>query len=202
MSRQIKRLPLSFNWPMGIPWKGYHHPYSPQPCKACSGSGNNPEYKNIKDQINHLDKRWLYKLTQDEVQALYDAGRLDKSKPCPSVKDVNVSPDPINQFICVQARAKRFGISLDPCGLCDGHGHLWPEDKYIKLSADWERIEPPIGEGYQLWSNEAPASPVYDNIEALAEWLVENDVSTFGKEMTGYRAWLRFIVKSVLEGVK
>lgn len=48
----------------------------------------------------------------------------------------------------------------------------------------WVKVEPPKGEGYQLWettSEGSPKSPVFKNIEDLAEWLTSNKISIFGE---------------------
>jgi hypothetical protein len=43
MGREIKRVALDFEWPLGVMiWLGYHNPYRGLECKACGGSGLNP----------------------------------------------------------------------------------------------------------------------------------------------------------------
>ena len=37
MSREIKRVPLDFVWPVGLPWPGYTER---RPCRACRACGN------------------------------------------------------------------------------------------------------------------------------------------------------------------
>ena len=61
------------------------------------------------------------------------------------------------------------------------------------------QLEPPQGEGYQLWetiSEGSPMSPVFDTPEKLARWLVDNNASTFGYQTTTYENWLTFIKKN------
>ena len=57
-------------------------------------------------------------------------------------------------------------------------------------------LEPPTGEGYQLWETTtegSPQSPVFATPEELAQWLVDNNASTFGCQTTTYENWLKFI---------
>ena len=57
-------------------------------------------------------------------------------------------------------------------------------------------LEPPSGEGYQLWetvSEGSPMSPVFATPEELAQWLTDNKASTFGYQTTTYENWLKFI---------
>lgn len=102
--RTVKRVPMDFQWE-GI-WKGYLNPFQSSECKACEGSGYNPETKQIaEDWYDHAgfgvtwgyvyytspdgkpadrppwktwgtSSRWENALTQDEVDALIAAGRL------------------------------------------------------------------------------------------------------------------------------
>lgn len=108
MGREIKRVPLDFDWPLNKVWEGYLNPYAEgnYTCSTCSGSGYNPETKQLSDDWYdhegfgtcwHYDygidpdgnlaerppwriigetRRWCNRLTQDEVDALHEAGRL------------------------------------------------------------------------------------------------------------------------------
>lgn len=52
MGRELKRVPLYFNWPLKKVWGGYVNPYSSQSteCPACDGSGNGPEAARYYDE--------------------------------------------------------------------------------------------------------------------------------------------------------
>lgn len=52
MSREIKRVPLSFDWPLQKVWRGYVNPYLDMcnDCAACEGSGYSPDAKALKDK--------------------------------------------------------------------------------------------------------------------------------------------------------
>jgi len=79
MSREVKRVTMDFDWPMGVVWKGYNSPYRSTECKMCDGSGYNEETKKLADEFYGFDNRqnrWCEKITQDEVEMLVKAGRL------------------------------------------------------------------------------------------------------------------------------
>jgi len=211
MAREIKRVALDFDYPINqMIWKGYHNPYQAMKCKVCDGSGYGPEYKKLSDDWYGFERpknRWCNAITQDEVQALLDEGRLmdfrrDDPEYVPSADEVNgwskkeIGHDSINRWICVEARAKRLGIKDKLCKVCDGQGGLWPDEKYEQLADEFKFIDPPAGDGYQLWSTTSegtPMSPVFAQPEHLARWLHENKASTFGSGTASYEEWLRFI---------
>jgi hypothetical protein len=207
MGREIKRVPLDFDWPMDIVWKGYMNPYRSTDCKLCDGSGQNSATKKLSDDwYAHLrtdgKEGWMYHLEQADIKALLDKGRLRDFNDCiPTPDEVNawarngIGHDSINHWICVEAKAKRLGI-YGECSHCKGKGYYYCEDKYEELSEEWESIEPPTGEGYQLWettSEGSPRSPVFKTPEELAKWLFDNKASSFGTQTCTYEQWLNFI---------
>jgi len=77
----------------------------------------------------------------------------------------------------------------------DGYVNPYDEDEPEKFNA-WFPIEPPEGDGWQVWetvSDGSPISPVCGTPEELAQWLVDNRASTFGSETASYETWLKFI---------
>jgi hypothetical protein len=198
MGRELKRVPLDFDWPLHMPWKGYVSPYRSQDCKACGGTGLNPESKQISDDwydFAGTGRRWDDKITQDEVQALVDAGRLwdftrefipgkgwqEKEPPyVPTAEEVNewsrkrgIGHDGLNRGICVEARCKRLGV-WGYCKYCNGSGEIWHSLEVKELADEWEGYDPPEGEGYQLWetvSEGSPISPVFSDAEAFVAYL-------------------------------
>lgn len=81
MGRELKRVPMDFDWPKNQIWKGYVNPYRSMECKQCDSSGLNPETKKLSDDwYSHLrtdgKEGWMYHLEQEDVQALIDADRL------------------------------------------------------------------------------------------------------------------------------
>lgn len=203
MGREIKRVALDFDWPLGMPWKGYINPYTSQKCKACDGSGYNPVTKQISDDWYAFDDRsrmWCNSITQAEVDELIAKNRLydfthrfvpgkgwTKIEPAPVVTAEQVNKwsrggmghDSINKYICVEFRAKSMGV-FGYCPICDGDGEIWFNDKIEELSENWyksERYDPPSGDGWQVWetvSEGSPVTPVLPTKEALIDYLIQN----------------------------
>lgn len=209
MGREIKRVALDFDWPQNMVWKGYVCPYRSQDCKACDGSGLNPATKQLADDwydVAGTGRGWCEAITQDEVQALLDAGRLHDfthdwvagkgwvPKDCfvvPKAEEINrlyrergprggvFIHDSINSHICVETRAKRLGV-YGLCRVCDGHGYVWHSDKVKALAEAWcdeEQYDPPEGEGWQVWETVSEGSPV-SPVFPTADACVEWVVST------------------------
>lgn len=76
MSRNLKRVPLNFDWPAGVVWKGYISPYRPVDCHECSGRGYSKEALELEDRWFSWGENLQYSLTQEDIQALVDANRL------------------------------------------------------------------------------------------------------------------------------
>jgi hypothetical protein len=79
--RELKRVPLNFDAPLNKTWEGYFNPYRPpKECDMCGGSGYNVATKRIADDFygysSSTGEGWCYNITQDEVEALVEAGRL------------------------------------------------------------------------------------------------------------------------------
>ena len=148
-----------------------------------------------------FDNHWMHHLSQEDVDALWEEGRLD-FKEKPTASEVNewsigggMGHDSINNWICVKARCKREEVT-DTCPDCKGEGSVWAEDKYRVLSEQWENIEPPEGDAYQLWettSEGSPISPPFETPEELAKWLADTGASSFGRNTETYETWLNFI---------
>ena len=216
MGREVKRVSMDFDWPLNLIWKGYLNPYTPEECKVCGGSGLNKETRQLSDDwydFGDTGRKWMYNLTDHEIQALLDSNRLVDLTHywkegegwvriegyTPTAEEVNawaqkgIGHDSFNRWICVEARAKKLGI-LGYCPMCNGKGHYWCDDSYQKLYEGWEPIEPPEGEGIQIWENVSegsPVSPVFDNKEELAQWMVDNNTSILHNST--YDDWMAFL---------
>ena len=205
MGREIKRVPLDFDWPLNKPWKGFLNPYAEdwRTCPFCKGSGGNEATKQIEDDWYNFSgegTEWCNSITQDEVDALIKEGRLMgfthiwtreagwvAMDPMPvitaelinawSSRRQSVGHDAINRWICVETRAKRLGV-YGKCEFCGGKGELWRTPEAEKAHAEWEREEPPTGEGWQVWetvSEGSPISPVAGGPNPIVQWLMENE---------------------------
>lgn len=223
MGRELKRVPLDFQWPMKAVWKGYINPYRSVKCKACDGEGYSEKARQYVSDWYRLDERdsvpntynpkmiynpdaHCYNLTQIEVDALLKEGRLDmiwfgdKEVTPESVKEWELKDpmglDYISMRICLCATAEAEGWDVN-CPFCQGTGEHWFSEQVKKLNEEWRRQDPPAGEGYQLWTttNEgAPISPVFLSMEELAKWC-ETGATIFGSKRISYEEWLEFFQK-------
>lgn len=51
MGRELRRVPLDFDWPLNKPWQGFINPFHlATQCKACGGNGYSPAGQKLKDQ--------------------------------------------------------------------------------------------------------------------------------------------------------
>jgi hypothetical protein len=221
MGRELKRVPLDFDWPINKAWEGYINPYNIPECHYCNGTGYNKETEKL--YHDWYDKGWFLELTQDEVQALIDHNRLwdfirvpineDQKKDqlpngwlpynngyIPTAEEVNkrakqsiLYHDSLNHTYCVEARAKRLGV-FGYCEHCNGYGELGTEEEF-KQREEWKYTEPPKGEGYQLWKTTligAPSSPVFDSLDKLCEWCEDNE-TTFADYKATKEEWKQML---------
>lgn len=203
MGREVKRVPLDFDWPVGKTWEGYLNPHheARSDCPACGGTGYNPATRQIADDwydFAQTGRRWCDDITQDEVDQLIKENRLwdfwrefvpgegwrDKDpKPEVTAAQVNawnkrggiMGHDAINRMICVERRARRLGV-YGHCPECRGTGDLWDPPEAEAQAENWEPTEPPEGEGWQLWetvSEGSPITPVYSTDENLIDHMCQ-----------------------------
>lgn len=81
------------------------------------------------------------------------------------------------------------------CPHCEGTGLVWQTEELKQLHENWEKIEPPTGEGYQLWettSEGSPKSPVFATFDELCEWCADN-ATTFASHKTTKEEWAKML---------
>lgn len=264
MGRELKRVPLDFEWPLNKPWSGFLNPhYTATDCAHCGGSGSSPLARRLNGQwygqapfrpedrgsvpflatnsiiraraernvngspsfygcgesaitteairlAEHFNRCWRHHLNSDDVAALLALSQLKdlthtwaqgdgwkQKEPAytPTPQEVNAwslmgfGHCSINQWIVVTAMCERFGES-SVCGVCNEEAVLWPSTEDKDRYEAWEPIEPPTGEGFQVWetvSEGSPISPVCATADQLAQYMaVADDGAT-------YEQWLKFI---------
>lgn len=218
MGREVKRVPLDFDWPVGKTWSGFlmpDHLHFP-PCTDCGGTGYSPSARAVSEtfygyQIDGPNGRrlaWHDKIGQAEVDHLLAKGRLStwidgKWRQIPlTAAEVNArnsaggmdTHDGINRVILIRFRCERLGIDLN-CEKCDGQGDIATEALRAEQDA-WTPEEPPAGEGFQMWENTSEGSaisPVFANPDALAHWLADNNASALGSSGATFEQWRAMI---------
>lgn len=81
------------------------------------------------------------------------------------------------------------------CPHCKGSGKVWQTDELKRLHDEWERTEPPTGDGYQLWettSEGSPKSPVFASFDELCEWCAVN-ATTFAHYTSTKEEWAKML---------
>lgn len=128
MGRELKRVPLDFDWPQGKIWPGYMVSFS------------------------SLIEDYNEKLSSEEQRALE------------------------LQF------ARIMGCEIE-------------QDRKTPYVSKWTFLQPPTGEGYQLWETTtegSPQSPVFATLDALCDWC-EANATTFGSYTTSAAKWKRML---------
>jgi len=193
----IKRVPVDFDWPLGQIWHGYVNPWpGPIPCPECMGDGFNPETR----KLHATFRSWAPNLTKEEQQKLLEKG--------PTLKEIKRlkrriegSDTPLIRLLLVEIRAKRKGL-WGACSKCGGDQQIQNPNPAVSLlyegvhlHNEWKPVEPPTGEGWQLWENQAPegrpVSPVFGSPPELAFWCAHAFDTEFAEE-----DWFEWIVKA------
>lgn len=93
MGRELKRVPLDFNWKIGKIWKGFINPHRIHECNLCDGTGHSKEYDELEKKWYSFENAiyqpnpfkqngrynimaWSNNLDDDDVKALIEGNRL------------------------------------------------------------------------------------------------------------------------------
>lgn len=191
----VKRVPRDFDWPTGRLWHGYVNPWpGPVACPECLSFGFNAETRRLYDTF----RSWAPRMTLGEERILLEKGvtknevaRLRRRRPG--------SDTPIVRFQLVEIRAQRKGV-WGPCEACQGEQFVVNPNpavqqlyESVNLFEEWQPVEPPDGDGWQLWEKPAPegypVSPVFSTAHELGVWCAETFTSPFEE-------WLEWIEKT------
>lgn len=187
MGREIKRVALGFDWPMGKVWEGYLNPHRVRQCPDCE-VGYSRAYHLVSAHLNDLmwDSAALRESAEYRQITAYLAGREPSGF---------FGHDSTDAWQAVKELGRLAGLpkGWHTCSTCKGTGEDPTDKATARLRDRWKETEPPVGDGYQLWetvSEGAPVSPVFATPEALATWLAEHQS---GIHKTTYEGWLQFI---------
>lgn len=206
MGREIKRVALDFDHPVGETWGGYVNPHWAE-CEACNGRGSTMARLRLQDLVS------LLMLSGSDV-ASGECHPYLRDVPLHHTRGVVCGPDMAELTGALAGRAPcgfmghdavdqwvatdkiLVAAGLDPkvwgtCPACEGEGNS-PDSR--EAYDAWESTEPPAGDGYQLWetvSEGSPITPVFETAEGLARHLATHDV--WGSNVTSHEKWLAFI---------
>lgn len=181
----------------------------------CYGSDSAAVIREAQRLCKLFNGAWSHHLNDADVAVLVAEGRLkdltqtwtketgwvDKEPGyVPTAREVNVwsisggmGHDSINQWIVCKAECERHGWPTE-CAHCNGEGSVWTSPEAKQIAEDWTSIEPPEGDGYQIWetvSEGSPISPVFGSPEELARYMAGRK---WGADKgSSYEQWLAFI---------
>lgn len=194
MGREIKRVPVSFDWPLNKTWGGYLRPdfLDEQPCAACNQSGHTAARRWVA-QVSRLllmldDDLRSQELGRGLHPYLVDTGSCAWGvRPSADIAEFGeglagrsasfLGHDAIDGWNAEKNVIAAAGLDADTWGICPSCGGHGSTEKYPTQRVDaeaWEPTEPPIGDGWQLWetvSEGSPISPVFATDEGLIGWL-------------------------------
>lgn len=186
MGRELKRVPLDFDWPKGKIWEGYINPHYHK-CPDCE-RGYSPAGEWLMDVVQKMV--WdLPKNESGRAEAVALTTVLCGRPPVGALGHDSCDAYGAKKFICKAAgMPENWGI----CKTCGGDAI---DPKFRKQYEEWKRSDPPIGPGFQLWettSEGSPMSPVFETLDALCEW-AEKNASTFADYKTTAAEWKRML---------
>jgi hypothetical protein len=188
MSREVKRVPLDFEWPLNEVWPGYVRPDLPE-CKLCRGSGYTAGAMWLQAIVNLIliagehgkgGGRLHPYLAMLENRPDAMPPSRDLGEVCDGLAGRQPSlgfHDAIDCWTATKKIVAAAGVDPDTwgtCSACGGDGDdATPEQKAENEA--WERSDPPEGEGWQLWetvSEGSPVTPVFRTAAQLVDHLV------------------------------
>ncbi len=195
MGRELKRVPLDFQWPMNKIWEGYLNPHYKK-CPDCS-NGETAARSCFGTIVSRLMLAGF-----DSAKGTYHPYLVEMGcdKPSPDMMELTsglagrapsvMGHDAIDKWVAVNKIILAAGLTKEwgICQTCKGEA-IDPEVKE-KYEA-WERYDPMLGVGYQLWettSEGSPISPVFPSLEELCEYSAEN-CGTFGSNRATAEEW-------------
>jgi|ERR1051326_3799192 hypothetical protein len=188
MGREIKRVPVDFDWPINKIWSGYLWPDSLQsaPCPAGDACLNGHTAAGawvgeiahlalmLDDDLGSQQRGHRMHPYFDSVPRPYGSSSMRSDvRPSPDIAEFGaglagrsgsfMGHDAIDRWRATDALIRAAG--LDPktwgiCPECQGHGSV---EAYPGQRADaeaWQSTEPPAGEGWQLWETVSEGSPI------------------------------------------
>lgn len=208
MGREIKRVAIDFDHPVGQVWPGYCMPAFGETCPFCKGSGRSEHGHYLSSIASQITLGGSYPNGHPNMAPNYDrpfgrgcgpgakwaelSGALAGRMPEPPF-----GHDSSDRWRVESALIKAAGLPEDwaRCKDCDGTGESNHEQAEAQRNA-WEKTEPPAGDAYQVWettSEGSPITPPFATPEELARFCADEGVSTFGSMTMDYERWLAFI---------
>lgn len=219
MSRNVKRVPLDFDWPLKARWHGYLMPDNLREveCGDCGGSGCTPAGQHVNavsEVLLDLTEASIAKRIGREAPRVRHRLRSDHIKSSTPGSDIE---DFVAKLMGVEgpggpgayyghydawkmtaALLNHAGLDEDwaECKTCKGMGIVEAWEGQEEAANAWASTEPPKGEGWQMWESTtegSPISPVFDSAEGLIDWLVESGASLSGSVKATHEEWAAIV---------
>lgn len=226
MGREVRRVPLDFDWPLEQLWEGYLMPARLRgtPCATCAGSGSSDELEWLMKvgyilaglADDHTDAErgrpmhpWLTTLREISYGSRSQRPGPRFAEFVDGLTESKVDPDRLfGRAVYRMTGALREAAGLPDewgwCPDCAGQGETETHPGQRGEAEAWEPTDPPEGEGWQLWSTTTeghPMTPVFATAEALADHCAAESVSWFGREGAPRDQWLRSFVGDEMVGM-
>ena len=184
MGREIKRVALDFAHPIGEGWPGYVNPHYKE-CEACKGRGTTADH----DWVDAL-AQYILALGESRNAYYVDSFPMRRIRQSPGAQfrefttglagrppSFGLGHDSIDRWSATKKLIAAAGLSDDwgTCPDCSGEG---TDPASREAYEAWAKIEPPAGDGWQMWetvSEGSPVSPVFASADELVAWLVESE---------------------------
>jgi hypothetical protein len=208
VGRQIKRVPLDFDWPLETRWDGFVNPHwrkCPNPdCRHGSTIAGD-----MLENIVHLilvagsDAAKGGKKLHPWIREI-GCGSYDHIEPKMAELSTGLAgrePSFFGHDACDRWSAAKKVIQAaglpdnwGTCPTCDGHGI----DPAVREAYEaWEPTEPPAGDGWQVWetvTEGSPISPVFASDAGLIAWLVGQGYSLESATAFAKSGWVPSMV--------
>jgi hypothetical protein len=189
MGRDLKRVALDFDHPLGVVWPGYVNPYD-RPCLACNGQGVTPARQRLSDLVsllllsgedslkgrNHPYFERMNGLLAHRLVPTPDLAELTSGLSRPIGRERPWGHDSLDRYLAVEKIIWAAGLDPAAWGLCQACQGSGIDPALVNSYRAWKPTEPPAGPSYQVWetvSLGAPVSPVCATPEELVAWLLE-----------------------------
>lgn len=190
MGRELKRVPLDFDWPENKVWGGFLNPHYAKrhDCKSCNGTGETLASKRLGDLVSFLMLSasdalrgechpYLIKAPLYSTQGAVCGNDMIELTEALAGRELSMfGHDATDKWKAKQKIIAAAGLSKDwgECASCSGSGEIWDSPEDMQAAESWTRTEPPSGVGYQIWetvSEGSPISPVFATSEELARYM-------------------------------
>lgn len=193
MGREIRRVPLDFEWPLDQRWEGFVSPSDgTADCNACIGTESDRAtgYSRIGNSFYSLAQReWAQvlplesnRLTPEEIK-LMQAVERSTTKDKRYRRKMPFVLGPITDsrmfiYCTMKHLAQSLHVSFEKtflCPVCKGSATVVVDSEQNQIAKKWRRKNPPKGTGWQVWettSEGSPITPVFATADELVDHLV------------------------------